>query len=549
MKDFIFHLWLAFVISSAGGLRPSFVRSRRSVSRAMISAADEERLPFDENLTAWALGFRSIVKNNAFIDAYNSRQPILLAGAVHPSSAASTFGSASLLASAQHDSSIPVGQVEWGPNQGWRNTRLADSSAVARALGTAGMSGQGNISRGGVVINDAGVAIPELAPLCSLSMEAFQLPIGLNVYSTLAQPIASGDLSSAQDTTSSQSKSTIDGATKKKTTGSKTKNAKGFAKSSREAKATADFTIESSPPSSPALPTHRDAQEGAIKDCNDEVRETPLHTDAQDVLAVETAGAKRWKVYARPSMDFLVLPSSSISSKSNGMRDVYNLGKDADCFNAETLGTPPLIDAVLLPGDALFVPAGCPHETFAVSSHQEGAVVSSDPCAVHLTFGFMTLLWGLNYETLQRVSDAVEESNREDNEDEQEQRDQNANRVKSEGGLSMEGGSTEESFALRTRLEAPLPLGFVSNQPALLMEAQALASARVTQRETSSFDKNNNDSESVVAAGTFLEYHCEQLVGVLENAYTAAVSTQIPYARRAKSNEAALSEVLENIIF
>jgi len=546
-------------------------------------AAHEDRLPLDDNRAAWDRGFRSMAQNSALIEAYNSRQPILLAQAIDPSSAASTFGSASLLAAAQHDSSVPVGQVEWGLNQGWRNTRLADNSAVARALCTARTSGQSSTNRGGVVINDAGVAVPELALLCSLSMQAFQLPIGLNVYSTPAAILEKVSTSAAQPATSMPSAFKVESATKKKAASSKTKSAKGFAKrdvkgfaksqSSLEKQATpaAPTTLDGSLSSSAAA--SRDAQEGAADDPINEVRETPLHTDAQDVLAVATAGAKRWKVYARPSMDFLAAMPSTSSESTNGagIRDVYNLGKDSDGLNAETLGTPPLIDAVLLPGDALFVPAGCPHETFAVatstgSSNDESAVKSSDPCAVHLTFGFMTLLWGLNYDTLQRVSDAVlEASNGESDESGQEQNDSHASRVNSGVGGSLGSGSSDEFVVFRTRLEAPLPLGFVSNQPALLAEAKALNRAAACQRrrrsgqdlgaesatvdESSSVDRGESDSESVVAAASFMEYHCEQLVDVLANAYTAAGSTQIPYARRAKANAAALTEVLENIIF
>jgi hypothetical protein len=476
---------------------------------------------------------------------------MFLARAVDPSSAASTFGSVALLAAARRDPSIPLGQVEWGPRQGWNNARLPDAAAAARALRGPTGSGGGvprgsGLVRGGVLINDAGAAVPELALLCGLCMHAFQLPVGLNVYST---PAPSFD----RDDAPVPAAAGIGPRGGKGTSGSAPKGAKGFAAraptkrpapgpaAAVAAAALGDEDARTSPPT-----------------CFEEARETPPHTDGQDVLAVATAGAKRWRVYARPRLEHLRPPSLTAASPPDG--DPYNLGKGAHCLRSSTLGAP-VVDEVLLPGDALFIPAGFPHETFAVRSSlvgsdaDDGARVAAggaDPCAVHLTFGFATLLWGLTFATLRRVSEAVQASGAEPHDE----------------GLSadatQDGDDDDDDrdwdAALRARLQAPLPVGFAADRPALLAEARALAGLTRGRRSTPGREADaaaaaaaavlSVDDDSLSAAATFLEHHCDTLVGLLTEAYAAASALDAPpYALRAKANEAAIAEVLENILF
>lgn len=537
--------WLALTTRAVEGFRPAPARCRYSAYRAAAAADDEGPPLLNARHAAWARGFQGIAQNPAFVDAYTSRQPLFLARAVEPSSAASTFGSAALVAAAQWDSSIPLGQVEWGANQGWNNARLADAAAAAQAFRAEGERG---VPRGGVLMNDAGAAVPELALLCGLCMHAFQLPVGLNVYSTHAPLFGSSDEAAAVPAAAASGSGPSVGFAStpgRKTSGLASKGAKGFAARSQKKR-----TALPPAAAAAAAPTPAAEDAHAALTISNEARETPPHTDGQDVLAVATAGAKRWRVYARP-------PSFSTPA-----RDPYNLGKDADCLRASTLGVP-VVDAVLLPGDAIFVPAGFPHETFAVASSlarldaDEGAAVdeaagpgAADPCAVHLTFGFTTLLWGLTFDTLRRVSEVVQTSG------------SGEDAADDERNLHGATGAADDddAAALRARLQAPLPLGFVANRPALLAEARALAGARVDRAPGLDATEAASaaaaaavvlvDDESLSAAASFLEHHCDTLVGLLTEAYAAASAPGAPpYAPRAKATEAAIAEVLENIIF
>jgi len=129
----------------------------------------------------------------------------------------------------------------------------------------------------------------------------------------------------------------------------------------------------------------------------------PPHTDRQDVLVFQTAGAKRWRVYAPPP-------------RRKGAADPMNRGKAGDVLSFEELGEP-LIDAVIKRGDILYVPAGFPHTTDTCTvvndddddvaddidvdhHHQEtssSADVVFDETSVHLTMGLDTHVWALTY--------------------------------------------------------------------------------------------------------------------------------------------------------
>lgn len=74
----------------------------------------------------------------------------------------------------------------------------------------------------------------------------------------------------------------------------------------------------------------------------------PPHTDRQDVFVFQTAGAKRWRVFAPPA-------------RIKGV-DPLHRGKSGDVLSIESLGEP-LIDAVIQKGDVLYVPTGFPHTT------------------------------------------------------------------------------------------------------------------------------------------------------------------------------------------
>jgi hypothetical protein len=128
----------------------------------------------------------------------------------------------------------------------------------------------------------------------------------------------------------------------------------------------------------------------------------PPHTDRQDVLVFQTAGQKRWRVYAPPR------------PRKHGV-DPLARGKQGDTFSESEceLGEP-LLDAVLQPGDFLYVPTGFPHTTdtcTVVAGEDEKStsvnvnngdatsvpvpVVVFNETSVHLTMGLDTHVWGL----------------------------------------------------------------------------------------------------------------------------------------------------------
>lgn len=115
----------------------------------------------------------------------------------------------------------------------------------------------------------------------------------------------------------------------------------------------------------------------------------PPHTDRQDVLAVQTEGAKRWRVFTPPT-DGDVKPTA----------DPFARGKGEDSLPLHTLlegkegrlGTELLMDVVLREGDVLFVPAGFPHTTDTVEETDD---VDYD-ASIHLTFNIDTHVWDLD---------------------------------------------------------------------------------------------------------------------------------------------------------
>lgn len=105
----------------------------------------------------------------------------------------------------------------------------------------------------------------------------------------------------------------------------------------------------------------------------------PPHTDRQDVLVLQTMGAKRWRVFAPPT-------------RVQGGMDPLHRGKSGDVLSLDELGTP-LIDAVVKKGDVLYVPTGFPHTTDTITG-EEGVF---DETSVHLTMGLDSNVWGLTF--------------------------------------------------------------------------------------------------------------------------------------------------------
>ena len=183
-------------------------------------------------------------------------------------------------------------------NGGWMMARLDQQlDRTAEPMRASDVSD--SLSRGTVSLNSAGFFMAPLASICGAVLEAFQLPIWLNVYITEA-----GRQSSA-----------------------------------------------------------------------------PCHTDKQDVLAVQSTGRKRWRVFAPPS------PASKIAA------DPWARGKGQDILSVEDELGPALLDVTLSPGQLLYIPAGFPHVTDTI-------VDAEGEPSVHLTLGVDTHVWDLNYASM-----------------------------------------------------------------------------------------------------------------------------------------------------
>jgi Cupin superfamily protein len=125
----------------------------------------------------------------------------------------------------------------------------------------------------------------------------------------------------------------------------------------------------------------------------------PPHTDKQDVVVVQSTGQKHWRVYSPP--DPSVNPNA----------DPFGRGKGDDSLPLYSLqdqyGCELLLEAVLNPGDALFVPAGFPHTTSTVvdatEPRNEEADGLVDAPSIHLTLGIDHHIWELDYLCARRL--------------------------------------------------------------------------------------------------------------------------------------------------
>lgn len=93
------------------------------------------------------------------------------------------------------------------------------------------------------------------------------------------------------------------------------------------------------------------------------------HADDRDVMVLQTAGKKKWKVYRDPPTPF---PFT-----------LEQVGKYDECPVPDALlAAPPLLEVTLEPGDILYLPRGYVHEAFT----------GQDP-SLHLTIALATHDW------------------------------------------------------------------------------------------------------------------------------------------------------------
>mmetsp|Transcript_15856 Transcript_15856/g.23269 ORF Transcript_15856/g.23269 Transcript_15856/m.23269 type:complete len:626 (-) Transcript_15856:43-1920(-) len=121
----------------------------------------------------------------------------------------------------------------------------------------------------------------------------------------------------------------------------------------------------------------------------------PPHTDKQDVIVVQTAGSKRWRVYTPP--DPSRKPSADMYARGKGDDDLplYFLEEGA-------YGCQKLLDVTLNVGDVLFIPAAFPHTTDTVND--DALPGNPESASIHLTFNFDTHVWDLNYLSARRFA-------------------------------------------------------------------------------------------------------------------------------------------------
>ena len=149
-----------------------------------------------------------------------------------------------------------------------------------------------------------------------------------------------------------------------------------------------------------------------VTDPRREVSVSP-HSDAQNVLVFQTAGAKRWRVWPPPPRE--------------RNKDPFGRGKGGD--RVEGLGDP-ILDVTLEPGDVLYVPLGWVHATSTADSAERSC---------HATLGVDTYFYGLCWSNARSIALA-------------------RNRV---GDDVDPGGLDEATFS---RLYGAVPVGFLRPQ-------------------------------------------------------------------------------------
>ena len=111
---------------------------------------------------------------------------------------------------------------------------------------------------------------------------------------------------------------------------------------------------------------------------------------------MQSTGSKYWKVYAPPNPKNKPHADIFARGKMNDDLPLYQLEKDCEL----------LLEAVLQPGDVLFIPAACPHTTGTVinRSASDDEAAADDATSIHLTFGMDHYIWDLDYLSARRLA-------------------------------------------------------------------------------------------------------------------------------------------------
>lgn len=286
----------------------------------------------------WSAAFRTLACHPRFVDECWGKRPFRL---VTPMDfAIDCFTLRDLEAHAHFYPLIYAGSGTVLEKGGWMMARL-DEKLDKGADPMSFSDVEASLGKGTLSLNSAGFFMPPLASICGAVLEAFQLPIWLNIYITEA-----GRKSSA-----------------------------------------------------------------------------PCHTDKQDVVAVQSTGSKRWRVFAPPP------PANKLNA------DAWARGKAQDVLSVDDELGPPLLDVVLEPGQLLYIPAGFPH----ITDTNTGSAAAET--SIHLTLGVDTHVWDLNYVSLRNTA---------------------LRRKKLPSRLEGAFALNKLEQSLWNDLHAPLPLGFTA---------------------------------------------------------------------------------------
>lgn len=184
----------------------------------------------------------------------------------------------------------------------------------------------------------------------------------------------------------------------------------------------------------------------------------PPHTDKQDVVVVQSTGAKHWRVYSPPD------PTHKADA------EMFARGKGDDALPLHLLqefGCKLLLETVLTPGDVLYIPAAFPHTTSTASLTADN--VPDNETSIHLTINLDHHIWELDYLSARRL--ALRRAHVADTALEKVTDGQNYYT----GKCNLLADET-----LRNELFSPLPLGFLSDNQET---AVAVANQATTELE------------------------------------------------------------------
>lgn len=245
----------------------------------------------------------------------------------------------------------------------------------------------------------------------------------------------------------------------------------------------------------------------------------PPHTDKQDVIVVQSTGAKHWRVYSPPDPTRKADAEMFARGKGDDALPLHLLGE---------LGCELLLETTLTPGDILYIPASFPHTT---STALPGENVP-DETSIHMTINFDHHIWELDYLSARRL--ALRRSHVADTALE-----------KAADGQNYYTGRCNlvADECVRRDLFSPLPLGLLSDN-----EETAAAAAQLATSELERISKAVDAETAATAPSTIwketidrLQQQGKELWEIHRDMYLAAIEEG-----RLRESEDAMTAHLED---